>query len=265
MPHSAVMASFSLVGALEFREFVTSMTPHAAGTQLNAFDPSPLPFASGYYRTRSRGRTPASRGHSGEQDPWDYTLGRSLQLEQRAHSPVPDRLTQSLVVSPSELLAVSSAHIHESPAPVESGINGPGHSMPQLPPPGPYHKVFYALRRSWEILFPTLRDFRAKSTLTKLASLFAAPAVLALTLTLPVVVTPYHDVLVPEQALDGHTPGPLINIEDEEEGLERAVLAEEEVLEEMHDHLKFHKWLMAGQCILGPLFVEKILFGQRTS
>jgi sodium/potassium/calcium exchanger 6 len=256
------MASFSLVGALEFRELVTSLTPHAAGTQLSAFEPTSLPFANGYYRTRSRGRTPASRGHSGEQDPWDYTLGRSLQLEHRAHSPVPDRLTQSLVVSSPQLSGVSPALAQDSPTQAEGGLSTLDPLASQSLLPTGRQKVFRALRRTWEVLFPTLRNFWAKSALTKLASVFAAPAVLALTLTLPVVITPYHDVLVPEQSLEGRTPAPLINIEDEDEGREQAVLAEEEVLEEMHDHLKFDKWLVVAQCILGPLFVAKILFGR---
>ena len=35
---------------------------------------------------------------------------------------------------------------------------------------------------------------------------------------------------------------------------------EEEVEEEMHE-LVFHKWLMAAQCCLGPLFCAAVLFG----
>jgi sodium/potassium/calcium exchanger 6 len=93
------------------------------------------------------------------------------------------------------------------------------------------------------------------------AALFAAPAVLLLTLTLPVVVTPMQDSEVAEKDGDANIPtlGNLIDFE--EEGVERALVAEQEVEEEMHD-LKFNKWLMAVQCICGPLFCVSVLFGK---
>jgi solute carrier family 24 (sodium/potassium/calcium exchanger), member 6 len=262
------MASFSLVGALEFREFVTSMTPHAASSQLSMFDTTPSPFAGGYYSHRpvSWARTPTSRGASGEYDPWDSALGASLQLDNRAHSPVPvpDRMAQSLVLSPRH---ASAEPINDGSSEAETASSHSGDITITIPPLARTRrqKVFYALRRTWEILFPTLHDFRSKSAATKLASLFAAPAVLALTLTLPVVVTPYSEPSsssVKVTRAPSPVLGPLVDIVEEGEGeIERAVMAEEEVVEQMHDHLRFHKWLMAAQCILGPLFVAKILFG----
>lgn len=94
------------------------------------------------------------------------------------------------------------------------------------------------------------------------AAIFAAPAVLLLTLTLPVVVTPMQDAEVEEKIEDaaGPTLGNLIDFE--EEGIERALVAEEEVEEELHG-LEFNKWLMAVQCICGPLFCCTVLFGKR--
>lgn len=92
----------------------------------------------------------------------------------------------------------------------------------------------------------------------KVVSVFAAPAVMALTLTLPVVVTPYigsQDPFEKPNARDSR----LIDFEEEGVEIERALIAEEEVEEDMHE-LKFNKWLMAVQCALGPLFCTGILF-----
>jgi sodium/potassium/calcium exchanger 6 len=93
--------------------------------------------------------------------------------------------------------------------------------------------------------------------LGKIASIFAAPALLALTLTLPVMVTPYENPYSHEEKTQG-SEGRLVDFE--EEGIERALIAEEEVQEDMHE-MKFNKWLMAAQCALGPLFCVWVLFG----
>lgn len=85
--------------------------------------------------------------------------------------------------------------------------------------------------------------------------MFAAPAVLALTITLPVVVTPYDSPYVHEKTV---VPDSGLN-SFEEEGIERALIAEEEVEEEIHE-LHYNKWLMAAQCALGPLFCVSVLF-----
>ncbi len=50
-------------------------------------------------------------------------------------------------------------------------------------------------------------------------------------------------------------------IDFEEEGVERVLVAEEEVQENMHE-LTFSKWLMAVQCLLGPLFCAGVLFSE---
>jgi sodium/potassium/calcium exchanger 6 len=109
----------------------------------------------------------------------------------------------------------------------------------------------------YRTLFPSLHHFRSKTVLGQIASVFAAPAVMLLTLTLPVVVTPY------ESRHHSHekTPGQEDNLIDfEEEGVERILIAEEEVEEEMHG-MPFNKWLTAVQCICGPLFCAAVLFG----
>ena len=116
------------------------------------------------------------------------------------------------------------------------------------------------------ILFPTLRDFREKSFIGKIVSVFAAPAVMVLTLTLPVVVTNFPDGEYREKkGSEGDDVRSIIArserlVDFEEEGVERTLIAEQEVEEEMHE-LRFNKWLMAVQCVLGPLWCIAVLFG----
>jgi sodium/potassium/calcium exchanger 6 len=108
-------------------------------------------------------------------------------------------------------------------------------------------------------LFPTLHRLRDQSVLGKIVSVIAAPAVMALTLTLPVIVMKYECPHRSAEKLCINGDAPLV--EFEEEGVERVLIAEEEVEENLH-HLRFNKWLMATQCILGPLFCTAILFGR---
>jgi sodium/potassium/calcium exchanger 6 len=98
-----------------------------------------------------------------------------------------------------------------------------------------------------------MHEFKTKSLLGKVAAVFAAPAVFALTITLPVVVRPY------DSLGDRYEKAPnTINV-FEEDGIERTLVAEDVVLGEMHE-LRFNKWLMAVQCALGPLFCTAVLF-----
>jgi sodium/potassium/calcium exchanger 6 len=71
-------------------------------------------------------------------------------------------------------------------------------------------------------------------------------------------VTPYENSHAHEEKPQGNE-GRLIDFE--EEGIERVLIAEEEVQEDMHE-MKFNKWLMAAQCALGPLFCVVVLFGE---
>jgi len=112
---------------------------------------------------------------------------------------------------------------------------------------------------AFHALFPTLHNLREQSILGKIACIFAAPAVTLLTLTLPVVVTPYECTHGSREKHYQSADGRLVDFE--EEGVERVLIAEEEVEENMHE-LKFNKWLMAAQCILGPLFCVKVLFDE---
>jgi sodium/potassium/calcium exchanger 6 len=107
-------------------------------------------------------------------------------------------------------------------------------------------------------LFP---GFKTKNSFKRIEAVFAAPAIFALTITLPVVVSHSdHDENAPS------TANAVTTFEDEiehppvspEEELDIS-FAEEEVLAEMH-RLKFNKWLMAVQCAFGPLFCIAVLF-----
>lgn len=126
----------------------------------------------------------------------------------------------------------------------------------QYVPPSRRQRFFRALGVICHVLFPTLHNFRQKSFLGMIAAVFAAPAVMVLTLTLPVVVTNHDAPGAHEEKLDN--TGRLVDFE--EEGVERALIAEDIVEDEMHE-LQFNKWLMAVQCVLAPLFCVAIFFG----
>jgi len=115
--------------------------------------------------------------------------------------------------------------------------------------------VRHTLARASHLLFPTLHEFYAKNLLGKAVSVFAAPSVFVLTVTLPVVVRSYD--------ISGyrHEKAPsIVNTHStfEEDGIERTLVAEEESAE-IHE-MQFNKWLMAVQCAFGPLFVTAVLF-----
>jgi sodium/potassium/calcium exchanger 6 len=128
--------------------------------------------------------------------------------------------------------------------------------------PSKRQRVKSALFRGWNILFPTLHHFTQKSALGMVAALFAVPAVFCLTITLPVVVTPRGDNEDVEEPKPVEVPeanipqlGTLIEFGEDEE---RPLLTDE-VKEELKA-LDFNKWLMAVQCVFGPLFCVSVLF-----
>lgn len=247
------MPSFSLIGALEFSRVVSSLQEQAAGARLSLFESPVTPYAGGHYHTHShhryasqgssRSRTPI--GMDLERDPWDAALG--VPLEPRS----PQILVEDLEPPANGAVPVI-AHTPASPLSTESESEV-DHNLP----PSRRPRFLRILRTTYHVLFPSLQDFRSKSFLGMIAAVFAAPALMALTLTLPVVVTDHH-----------HAGSPLEKPENtsrlvdfEEEGVARALIAEEEVEEELHG-LKFNRWLMAVQCALAPLFCVAILFGR---
>lgn len=240
------MPSFSLVGALEFRQVVASLQHQASSTSLNMFESPVTPYAGGHYHRRPRSRT-ASR----EIDPWDAALG--VPLNERS----PPRIVLPTMTDEPEETGDRTRPIpsiqHTPASPTTSDADG---ESQQYAPVTRRQRVLHILTRTGHILCPSLHHFRSKSFLGKIASVFAAPAILALTLTLPVIVTPYESSNLAEEKAQA-AEGRLVDFE--EEGIERALIAEEEVIEDMHE-MKFNKWLMAAQCCLGPLFCVVVLF-----
>ncbi len=123
-----------------------------------------------------------------------------------------------------------------------------------LPTTSRRRRWMHVVRRILHTLFPSLYHFGDKTVAGKLASLFAAPAVMMLTLTLPVVVMKYeHAHNSPRHVPEGRL------VDFEEEGIERVLVAEEEAKDEIHD-MDYNKWLTAVQCVAGPLFAVSVLF-----
>ncbi|KAJ7284942.1 Sodium/calcium exchanger protein-domain-containing protein [Mycena rebaudengoi] len=253
-PSYAAMPSFSLVGALEFRQVVAELQQEAAGSTLNIFDSPFTPYAGGHYHSiRSRSRT-----LSREVDPWDAALGVPLDERTRPRLVVteePEGISEGSTAGIDHSRGNSVPSISRTPAsPTVSDVDTESQNYQ---PPTRRQRVLYVVGNIYRTLFPSLHHFRSKTVLGQIASVFAAPAVMLLTLTLPVVVTPY------ESRHHSHekTPGQEDNLIDfEEEGVERILIAEEEVEEEMHG-MPFNKWLTAVQCICGPLFCAAVLFG----
>ncbi|KAG6330490.1 hypothetical protein ID866_8599 [Astraeus odoratus] len=274
--HLTQMPSFSLVGALEFRDVIASLQNQAAGSSLNIFDSPMTPYAGGHYHHRRRhsgSRTPPSfTGADPEVDPWDAALGvplndRSPRLlrssiteeRERGDSAPPDLLDDGTAsrspFSPRTVPSIS--HTPASPDGSDASTD-----VERYVPLTKTQWLYYVIARTCYILFPSLHRFGSKGFLGKIASLFAAPAVMALTLTLPVVVIPYGSDVNQEEKRKRHYHAgghdtPLVDFE--EEGVERTLMAEEAVQEDLHE-MKYNKWLMAAQCVLGPLFCVAVLF-----
>lgn len=268
--HVAQIPSFSLVGALEFRDVVSSLRKQAAATSLGIFESPVTPYAGGHYHTRiSSTRSPLASLRSS----MDEATLNGLRLGTRSHGGTisPHSMIRS---EPRDFLSSDADDYFSNPShgqqPVPTIFRTPASpamsasdadSEEQLyTPQTKSQRVSAALLQTGHTLFPTLHNFQSQTIVMKIARLFAAPAVLFLTLTLPVVVTPYPNAHpAPEKLYDGDAR----LVDFEEEGMERVLIAEEEV-ETMHE-LSFSKWLMAAQCVFGPLFCVKVLFGKAIS
>ncbi|KAF8127069.1 Sodium/calcium exchanger protein-domain-containing protein [Boletus edulis] len=266
--HLTQMPSFSLVGAIEFRQVVASLQTQAASSSLTMFDSPKTPYAGGHYHTSRRRSRSASPLRPPESEEWDGALGvplndRSPKLLRTSIPGEPDHEREELLdiheeqgaCTPRSIPTIPSiSHTPASPTVGSATIDVEEQIPPIIRPKGLCH----VLARTWHILFPSLHNFTSKTLIGKIVSLLAAPAVMALTITLPVVITPYGNDSSHEEKIDQHgTRLP----EFEEEGVERALMAEHEVQEEFHE-VGFNKWLTAVQCILGPLFCVAILFNR---
>ncbi|KAJ7274389.1 Sodium/calcium exchanger protein-domain-containing protein [Mycena haematopus] len=254
------MPSFSLVGALEFRQVVASLQHEAAGTSLSIFESPYTPYAGGHYNSfRSRSRT-LSRDLNREVDPWDAALGLPLGERSRPRLVVTPALTEEpdlLDGSMSDDRGRASDVPSISRTPASPTASDGDTESQSFQPLTRRQRFMQGVGGVYHRLFPSLHSFRSKTVLGQIASVFAAPAVMLLTLTLPVVVTPYQSLHHSHEK----TPGEEGNLIDfEEEGIERILIAEEEVEEELHG-MTYSKWLTAAQCTFGPLFCATVLFG----
>ncbi|KAI0648965.1 Sodium/calcium exchanger protein-domain-containing protein [Trametes meyenii] len=254
-PRLSHMPSFSLVGALEFRRVVSSLQKDSASSRLSYFESPLTPYGSHRRRRTHSGsrtplRTPLRNSRDLEQDPWDAALG--VPLDERSPPTIlAPPISEESLSTGNHTPIPSIAHTPASP------ISESDSASQSFVEPSRGGRVLSAIAHVAHILFPTLHDFWGKSFLGKVAAVFAAPAVMLLTLTLPVVVTAYEDPSASEKhRVAGASESRLIDFE--EEGVERALIAEEEVEEEMHEG-GFHKWLMAVQCFLGPLFCGVVM------
>ncbi|KAG5341590.1 hypothetical protein C0989_009071 [Termitomyces sp. Mn162] len=271
----AKLPSFSLVGALEFAHVINSLQHEAAGPSLSMFDSPITPYAGGHYHSHpgSRQLTPRT-SFSRDHDPWDaHELNdrspRQSSLISPTNTEAPMHMLGSqssdyfsrspaLQLSPLSSNAAIPSIIRTSASPSTS--DGDTDSVDQLfIPHTRQQRIRYIIRQISHVLFPNLHHFRTKPLLSQVVGILAAPAVLLLTLTLPVVVTPYKLDAVSREKTFRHNEGLLIDFE--EEGEERALIAEELVLEDTH-MMEFNKWLMAVQCVLAPLFCVVVLFSE---
>ncbi|KAG6329041.1 hypothetical protein ID866_10048 [Astraeus odoratus] len=204
-------------------------------TAPQAFDSPMTPYAGGHSGSRT---LPSFTGPEPEVDPWDAALG----VPPERPAP-PDLLDDGIALrspfSPQTIPSIS--HTLASP----DGSN-----------------ASTDVERTCCILFPSLHRFRLKGFLGKIASLFAAPAVMVLTLMLPVVVMPYgSDVNQEEKRKQHYHAGydtPLVDLE--EVVVERTLMAEEAIREDLYE-MKYNKCLMPAQCVLGPLFCVLFTIG----
>lgn len=247
------MPSFSLVGALEFRSVISSLQQDAAGSALGNFEPHLASYIGGHYHGIGHSR---SRSHSGSMHTSDASsdvpLNDRSTLPQASHLAVDQgpSLPESpltLINSDTELRVPEISHTRASLR--------PDHSSDIALHEVATHRqtVRLALKRVCHILFPTMHEFKTRNLFGMVAAVFAAPAVFALTITLPVVVEPY------DSLGDRYEKAPSTISIFEEDGIERTLVAEDVVLGEMHE-LRFNKWLMGVQCAFGPLFCTAVLF-----
>lgn len=259
-PSLGKLPSFSLIGALEFRDVVASLQKESAASSLEIFDSPVAPYAGGHYH-RPVSKSPRSPRPS---NGLDQNSLNEIRLGSRHASVDSDATVRNQLASgPSDYFSsypesrLELPYIMRTPATPSLGPSDAG-SEEQLYVPPSNRQLWSVVRQTFHTLFPTLSNLGQQSILSKIACILAAPAVLCLTLTLPVVVTPYGDGSVAPEKI--FTTGDARLVDFEEEGQERVLIAEQEVQENMHQ-LQFNRWLMAAQCILGPLFCVAVLFG----
>jgi solute carrier family 24 (sodium/potassium/calcium exchanger), member 6 len=250
------LASFSLLGALEFRSVVTSLRRDSAAPILYAFEsPHNSGFAGAHYHRRSR---ESAHGFDTESNISQSPSLGDYRTPTLADSPL---RVQPLQYSPKQIAARETPRSLPS---LEGALPSSNISAPLNVDTGTQVSTKRSKRgRVWKlagqiarVVFPTLHRLRTKSVLGIMASILAAPAVLLLTISLPVVISHTPDESKPQELL---REGQLIDLEPSES--EEAILYEAQ--EDAQDGLTFNKWLTATQLTLGPLFVVAVCFGHQ--
>jgi solute carrier family 24 (sodium/potassium/calcium exchanger), member 6 len=218
-PYVPPLPSFSLLGALEFREVVASLKKEAAGTSLSYFESPVTNYAGGHYPLQNHpglhllSQSPQSSSSSSVNE----TTLNELRMGDRLHPHnTPSTHEELRRAYPDDYFgAPQSYQLQTTPSiyripPSPSATISDAESEEQLYTPlTKRQRIRSALGKAYHILFPTLHNFRQQSLLTQMACVLAAPAVLCLTLTLPVVVTPYNNVYSSHEKIDGDTVGRL--------------------------------------------------------
>lgn len=260
--HVAQLPSFSLVGALEFRDVVQSLQKESSASSLSIFDSPATPYAGGHYRTLTKRPSPRSSLNSSItlDEEAMHTLRLGDRSSPRSHGTSGTDRTTRQGLPDEDYFNSNPAHpvpaIFRTPASPSTTASELDSEEALYIPRSRWQRIWLGMRKSFHILFPTLSHSRKQTVLVRLACILAAPAVLCLTLTLPVVFTSnYSSRSSPEKTFSSDSR----LVEFEEEGMERVLIAEEEI-EEDHE-LAYNKWLTAAQCVFGPLFCVQVLFG----
>lgn len=266
-PYVAQLPSFSILGALEFREVIASLKNEAAATSLSYFESPVTSYAGGHYHVRNLSGIRLSQASSSssvnETSSNGVRLGdrlrppSALSINEEPRSAHPDGPTDYFSSRQNYQLQTAAPTIYRIPPSPSTTLSDAESDEQLYTPLTKRQRIWTALGKAYHILFPTLHNFGQQSRLTQIACILAAPAVLFLTLTLPVVVTPYNNLHASHEKIFGDAR----LVDFEEEGIERTLIAEQEVEENMHE-LTFSKWLTAVQCLLGPLFCVQVLFGR---
>jgi sodium/potassium/calcium exchanger 6 len=263
-PYVAQLPSFSILGALEFREVIASLKNEAAATSLSYFESPVTSYAGGHYHVRNlpgaRSPQPLSSPSTtiNEVQMGDRLRPHSAQsINDEPQSAHPDGPNDYFNSRENYQLQTAPPSIYRIPPSPTTTVSDTESDEQLYTPLTKRQRIWAALEKAYHILFPTLHNFGQQNRLTRMACILAAPAVLFLTLTLPVVVTPYNSLHASHEKIYGDAR----LVDFEEEGIERTLIAEQEVEENMHE-LTFSKWLTAVQCVLGPLFCVQVLFGR---